>query len=475
MTAKQRLGTWLRDRWRLDRFLGEGATAWVFGATHRSGRRVAIKMLMPSRAANPDLRRRFLREGYAANIVGHPGVVMVHDDDEDDDGNAFLVMELLDGANTNELRRLASGRLGIPELLDVADQLLDVLAAAHDRGVIHRDVKPTNLFISGSGQLKVLDFGIARLDARLHEDESTAAGSVLGTAAYMSPEQAKGRKIDARADVWSAGATLFRLATGEHVHPERELHELLDAAATRPARRIRDVAPDVPEPLALVIDRALAFEPRERWRDARSMQLALQRATTAGNAEGRARLRALVAGCRLPPPSEDEEPTQVRPARALRPSPMAVSRRDAAATLGSLGISAPELYLLELIPVFEMLCGDGQASAAERRALDAFLGRQVQLANELHGREVVDIDQARAFADRLVQQRPAPALLAALRGLIPRVEPTHERGQGAVLEFCLELGACSVSEYPAGDFARFSRAERESFEQLFGALADRQR
>src|SRR5262249_38596158 len=144
--------------------------------------RVAIKILHSELTGIEDMRARFLREGYVANAVGHPGAVSVLDDDVTDDGSPFIVMELLDGSTLDQcMAAHADARLAFAEILGVADGLLDVLAAAHDQGIIHRDVKPENVFITRGGELKVLDFGIARLRETEASARLTATGQMLGT------------------------------------------------------------------------------------------------------------------------------------------------------------------------------------------------------------------------------------------------------------------------------------------------------
>src|SRR5262249_22613991 len=170
-----RIGTVLKDKWKVDARLGRGGVATVYAATHRNGARVAIKVLNRDVARNPDIRSRFLREGYAANAVNHPGVVRVLDDDTTEEGQPFLVMDLLEGELVDERRMRKGGRLPLVEVMRIGDQVLDVLAAAHEKGIIHRDIKPENIFITESGAVRVLDFGIARM--RLETgDEMTATG-----------------------------------------------------------------------------------------------------------------------------------------------------------------------------------------------------------------------------------------------------------------------------------------------------------
>jgi eukaryotic-like serine/threonine-protein kinase len=277
--ALERVGTQLRGKWTVDKLIGMGGMACVYAATHRNGKRVAIKMLHPDLCKNPDACSRFLREGYAANQVGHPGAVSVLDDDQTDDGAVFLVMELLEGEGL-DLRLERQKTLDPTEVLFIADQLLDVLAAAHRQGIIHRDIKPANILLCTDGSVKVLDFGLARMKESQFATQATREGIVLGTASYMAPEQAQAKRdlVDARADLWAVGATLFHALTGRTVHLGKSTMDRLIAAMKTPAPPIASVAPDVPRCLAEVIDRSLRFAREERWQDAGTMQAAARAA-----------------------------------------------------------------------------------------------------------------------------------------------------------------------------------------------------
>ena len=284
--AARRVGSVLAGKYTIERLLGVGGMASVYAGSHRNGRRVAIKVLHPELGIVLDIRARFVREGYVANSVGHPGAVHVYDDDAAADGAVFLVMELLEGETLSDRCRRRGGALPCREVLALAHQLLDVLAAAHARGIVHRDIKPENLFLTTDGALKVLDFGVARMrdDASSH---ATATGARIGTPAFMPPEQALGRsaEIDARTDVWAAGATMFALLAGRTVHTAPSAAEMIVITATRPAPSLAEHAPDVPPAIVEVVDRALAFSRDERWPDARSMQRALEEAHRASFGE----------------------------------------------------------------------------------------------------------------------------------------------------------------------------------------------
>src|SRR3984957_13003313 len=270
--ARQQIGRLLQKKYRLDSLLGVGGMASVFAATHRNGNRVAVKLLHPELMLNKEALVRFLREGYAANKVEHRGTVRVLDDDNDN-GAAFLVMELLEGETVQELSERSGGALDPAKVLALAHQVLDVLAAAHDKGIVHRDIKPENLFLTRDGTLKVLDFGIARVRESTAGVTVTKTGNPFGSPAYMAPEQALGRsrEVDARTDIYAVGATMFTLLSGELVHEAESAHEMVIIAATKPARSLGVVMPGVRRELVDLVDRALSFESRARWPDARSM------------------------------------------------------------------------------------------------------------------------------------------------------------------------------------------------------------
>ena len=280
MDPASRIGTTLRGKWRIERLLGTGGFASVYAATHRAGKRVAIKVLHAALGASEEVRRRFLKEAYAANAVGHPAVVGVSDDDVTEDGAPFLVMDLLEGETVEALRKNAGGRLGAGRVLGIAEEALGALMAAHGKGIVHRDLKPENLFVTSDGQVKVLDFGIARFREPGDESTSTTTGLTMGSPAFMAPEQAHGRwsEVDARTDLYALGATMFVLLSGRLVHGKRNLHEALIDAATKPAPSLGSVAPDVPAAVVAVVDRALAFEREKRWPDALAMREAVRAA-----------------------------------------------------------------------------------------------------------------------------------------------------------------------------------------------------
>ena len=331
MRSRARVGVVLRDKWKLETLIGIGGMAAVYAATHtNNGRRGAIKLLHPELSMNAEVRGRFLREGYAANKVEHPGTVAVLDDDVAEDGSVFLVMELLDGESL-EARRERAGVLPPGEVLFIIDKVLDVLAAAHPKGIVHRDLKPENIFLCRDGVVKVLDFGIARVreasaSGASNKQTMTNAGP-MGTPAYMPPEQARGRWTDVgpRTDLWAIGATMFTLLTGRLVHEAETVNELLLAAMTKPAPSLASVMPGVSSALAGIVDRALAYSAADRWADAATMQGAVRlvlRGLAIDATSGGDMQLAMTAKYVEPLPLGGTPPLSMRPGPGAPSSPM---------------------------------------------------------------------------------------------------------------------------------------------------------
>ena len=281
--AERRVGTIIGGKWRVDALLGSGSMAAVYAVTHRNGARAALKILHPTLCTDPAVCERFLGEGYLANSVKNSGIVRVLDDGVTDDGCVFLTMDLLEGDTLEALRQKRGNRIPVPEALDIADKLMDVLSAVHAAGIIHRDLKPQNVFVCDDGVLKLLDFGVARVFDRTAQSKLSMFGLVLGTPSFMSPEQALGSrdKVDHRSDIWSFGATIFTALTGETVHLGANVQAKLLAAATVKARSIAMVMPDLPPGIAAAIDMALRFKKEDRWQSVDAMRRAFREARDA--------------------------------------------------------------------------------------------------------------------------------------------------------------------------------------------------
>jgi serine/threonine protein kinase len=275
--AQRLVGTVLGGKWTLDALIGMGGMASVYAATHRNGRRAAIKLLSTEYSRMPQVRDRFLREGYVANHIDHPGVVGILDDDTTESGQVFLVMELLQGESF--LERINRRSLGTSQIVFVGQQVLEPLATAHRRGIIHRDIKPGNIFVCKDGRVKVLDFGLARV-LEGNDLEPTRDGLVLGTVPYVSPEQARAKRdaIDWRSDIYGVGAMLFYALSGHYVHEENSQIDMLMAAIKQPARSLATVLPSASPKLVMLVDRALKYDPAERWQCAEDMDEAARAA-----------------------------------------------------------------------------------------------------------------------------------------------------------------------------------------------------
>jgi eukaryotic-like serine/threonine-protein kinase len=273
MSCKARVGRVLNGKWRLDHLIGVGGMAAVYAATHRNGARAAIKLLHGELTLHSEAKERFLREAYIANKVQHPGTVKALDDDVTEQGEPYLVMELLQGEAVDGRARTMGGRLPVAEVLWIAERTLSVLELAHAAGVVHRDLKPENLFLTESGELKVLDFGIARL-REANQTKKTQTGMMMGTPEFMSPEQAMARWniVDGRTDLWAVGAIMFSLIAGRSVHEGSTVNEILIRAATQPASSLARVVPSAPLSLVKLVDRALAFDQKQRFPDAAMMR-----------------------------------------------------------------------------------------------------------------------------------------------------------------------------------------------------------
>jgi serine/threonine protein kinase len=277
-----RVGSRLGD-WVLEKLLGWGATSAVYEAINRDdGSHRAIKILNRALCDDPFVVERFLHEAYLASAIRHRAIVHVYGDGLSD-GSLYLVLDLLDG-ETLEERRLHMTKLPVDTVMGLADELLSALRAVHAAGIVHRDLKPQNVFATNHGELKLLDFGTAKIFdpvPGVRRQPKSVDGLVVGSPSFMSPEAARGKRgdIDARSDLWSLGATIFTLLSGEYVHVARDPHRRLLAAAMKPARSLAEAAPWVDPAMVAVIDRALAFEAANRWQDARSMREALRAAS----------------------------------------------------------------------------------------------------------------------------------------------------------------------------------------------------
>jgi serine/threonine protein kinase len=272
---EDRVGSVVKGKWTIEALLGVGGMAAVYAASHRNGQRAALKILHAEFSRDKSICERFLREGYVSNKVNHGATVQVLDDDMADEGEPFLVMELLEGETVRDAWKRAGKTMPAERVLQICERVLDCLASCHAIKVIHRDLKPANIFLHQGDDVRVLDFGVAQM--RDATSERTATGTALGTPAYMSPEQAMGLvdQLDGRADLFSVGAMMHALITGHRINHGRTEQEALVMAATKPVPSLARIAPQLSVELIRLIDKALAWDRRSRFQDAREMQRAL--------------------------------------------------------------------------------------------------------------------------------------------------------------------------------------------------------
>jgi hypothetical protein len=267
-------GSILGATYRIEEPLGRGGMGEVFAARHlRTGRRYAVKTILPGPRADEAAFRRFEREATAASALGHPGIVQVHDFNATSSGTFYLVMDLLEGETLEQ--RLEKGPLAWPDAQRIALELCSALGTAHEHGLIHRDIKPSNVFLAstkGAPERCVLvDFGLVK---PLEESGSllTAAGAVVGTPVYMSPEQARGEVLDVRSDLYSLAAVLFEAITGAPPFLDRTLAAVYARLLGEPAPLASRVAKHrVPDAVDEVLARALAKDRSQRYPSARAL------------------------------------------------------------------------------------------------------------------------------------------------------------------------------------------------------------
>jgi eukaryotic-like serine/threonine-protein kinase len=282
--ADMLLGTVVADRYKLLERLGEGAMGWVFLAEHTEiGKRVAVKVLRPSLCRLPEAVSRFRREARAATQIGSKHIVDVTDFGTTPNGAVFFVMEQLEGGEDLGTALAKSGKMPWPRVRNIVLQLCEALQAAHDAGIIHRDVKPANFFRMEHGDnpdfIKVLDFGIARL-ATPNDSIVTQTGVIMGTPDFMAPEQAQGRHVDHRADIYSLGATAYALLTGRPPFVGANEYEVIYKQLNEEPAAPSSLAPSAGIPVWVdeAILKAMRKDPEERYASMRELAQTLEKA-----------------------------------------------------------------------------------------------------------------------------------------------------------------------------------------------------
>jgi eukaryotic-like serine/threonine-protein kinase len=305
----RRLGSGLHvGAYEIVSYLGGGGMGQLYRARDtRLGRDVALKFLAGETAAGARALERFQREARAASALNHPNICTLHDIGEYE-GRPFLVMELLDGQSVKE--RLAQGPLVVQEVVEFGIQIAQALEALHSEGIVHRDVKPANVFVTRHGRAKLLDLGLAKavVDAHINAEPETGVpdskaaadvtltsyGTAIGTAAFMAPEQVRGEPVDPRADLFSLGVTLYQMATGRLPFSGSNIESTMEAILHTPPVRPRSLNPSIPAQLEGVILKALERDRASRYSSAAELRADLERLRRTAQPAGKRRI-ALVA------------------------------------------------------------------------------------------------------------------------------------------------------------------------------------
>ena len=234
-------------------------------------RHVALKFLPPELTRDPDARQRFTHEAKAASALQHSNICTIHDIDESTDGRIFIVMDFYDGETLN--KRIERGPLAIDDALEFSIQIARGLCNAHQQGIVHRDIKPANIFLTQDGQAKILDFGLAKLAGRTM---LTREGQRVGTAAYMSPEQARGEEVDQRTDIWAFGALLYEMISGRSPFPTDYEQALVYRILNEDPEPLTALRPDAPKELERIVAKAMRKDPANRYQEMGDMLAELQ-------------------------------------------------------------------------------------------------------------------------------------------------------------------------------------------------------
>ena len=247
--------------------LGEGGMGVVYKAEDTKLKRtVALKFLPPALTRDPEAKARFIREAQAASALEHPNICNIHEIDETEDGRMFIVMACYEGEPLR--KKINEKRIKLEDAVDIAVQIAHGLARAHEEGIIHRDIKPANIIITARDEVKILDFGLAKLTNR---SILTKEHSTIGTINYMSPEQIHGKNVDQRTDIWSLGVLLYEMLSGQCPFLGEYDQAVMYSIVNDQPAALSELVPDIPELLAMIIDKTLAKDPNQRYQDANEL------------------------------------------------------------------------------------------------------------------------------------------------------------------------------------------------------------
>jgi len=439
-------------RYRVEKLLGAGAMGEVYRAYDPViDRAVAIKVLRPELIAgsgSEQLLQRFRREARAAGRRFHPNIVAIWDFG-DDDGMPFLAMEYVDGCSLDEVIK-SSGPLAPSRGVAIITQVLSALGFAHKNGIVHRDIKPSNIMVLPNDDVKVADFGIARIDA----SDFTIVGDLLGTPAYMAPEQLSGAPVDHRTDLFAVGVILFEMLAGVKPFRGKSITEIISFMETRGPEDIRGLNPAVPDSLKRVITKSVAFDPAQRYGEAAEFSKAISDAFPASSRDQQFRglPSSAVPIAEVTPPTASRA-SQTSPGGAsLAPELLREVERDLARFIGpmaSIAVKRAVRQTNDLLELYELL--GGQVNSPPDRAEFLARGRQ-RAATSLGRPRPLSAPQLETAAGRGTDHSTLPARRANLVaieadltryiGPIARILVKRELEKFETLEkFCLLLAA----------------------------------
>jgi len=421
-------------RYRIEALLGTGAMGEVYRAHDPAiDRLVAIKVVRPELVAGSggaQLLERFRREARAAGRRFHPNIVAIWDFG-DDNGTPFLVMELVDGQSLDQLIK-SCGSLEPRRSVAIITQVLSALGFAHASGIVHRDIKPSNIMVLPGEQVKVADFGIARLEA----SEFTIVGDLLGTPAYMAPEQLSGGPIDHRTDLFATGVILFEMLTGVKPFRGKSITEIISFMERRGPEDIRALNPGVPEAMKHVIGKSVAFDPAQRYADAAAFSKAVADAMPALPGES-------------PPPAANAAQT-ISDEASFSPELLRQTERDLATFIGpmaSIAVKRAVRNASDLLALYELLAR--HVADPKDRAEFLARGRQRAAAGLGRPRPPPEPAPAQTIERKSVSpaQSPNPASIVAIEsdltryiGPIARILVKRELGKfESLAKLCLVL------------------------------------
>lgn len=316
------IGQTIGGRYRIESLLGQGGMSAVYrGVDPNLRRTIAIKLIHPHLASDPEFVRRFEEEAAAVAALRHPNIIQVYDFNHDDD-TYYMVLEFVEGetlAARLQHLRTANRRLPLDEALTLMATVSEAVHNAHERSLIHRDLKPANVMLDATGRPVLMDFGLAKI---VGGSKQTATGAIMGTPAYISPEQVRGEKPDRRTDVYALGIMLFEVVSGQVPFDADSALTLMLKHVNEPPPDIRTLNPAVPERVAQLIEKAIAKDPADRFQTAHALAESLRRAATAPEAAREAAVMiampVIVPAVSAPAPAPRPQ-TRPKPPLPLRP------------------------------------------------------------------------------------------------------------------------------------------------------------